>query len=255
VNALRAEWTKARTLPSTFWLLLGLVALTVAIGAIATATVHVDQCATPASCHEDTVRLSLAGLWLSQAIAVVVGVLAFGNEYGTRMITTTVAAVPRRLRVMIGKATVVVGLVLVAAVVGVAGAVLAARLILPHNGFAVPDLLAGPALRATGGTVLYLGLVALLAVGVAAVVRDTAGALTAVLLLLYAAPALALVVDNVTWQHRLQKFSPMTAGMAVQATTNFDRLVIGPWAGLGVLALWTAAAVVAGTLFFLLRDA
>jgi ABC-2 type transport system permease protein len=101
----------------------------------------------------------------------------------------------------------------------------------------------------------YLGLVALIGVGVTAAVRDTAGALTTVFVLLYGAPALALVLDNATWQHRLQKFSPMTAGMAVQATTNFDKLPIGPWAGLGVLAAWTAAALLAGTVVFLLRDA
>jgi ABC-2 type transport system permease protein len=255
MTAVRAEWTKVRTMPSTGWLLVALVAVTVAVGALAAATVHVEQCAIPASCGEDTTRLSLAGLWLSQAVAVVLGVLAFGNEYATRMIATTVAAVPRRLHVMAGKAAAVVASVAAAAVLGVAGALLLGRRILSHNGFAVPRLLGEPSLRASAGTVLYLGLVALLGVGVTAAVRDTAGALTTVFVLLYGAPALALVLDNATWQHRLQKFSPMTAGMAVQATTNFDKLPIGPWAGLGVLAAWTAAALLAGTVVFLLRDA
>jgi ABC-2 type transport system permease protein len=255
VNVLRAEWTKARTLPSTPWLLIGLVALTVAVGALAAASLHVRDCADPANCGEDFAKLSLAGLWLSQAVAVVIGVLALGNEYGTRMITVTVAAVPGRLRALAGKATVVLVLVVAAAVPGVVAAYALARTIFAGNDFPLPDAVTAASVRAAGGTVLYLVLVALLALGVAAVVRDTAGALSTVLALLYATPALALVVSDPIWHERLQRFSPLTAGMAIQATTNLDALPIGPWRGLGVLAAWTAVALLAGTVCFLVRDA
>jgi ABC-2 type transport system permease protein len=47
----------------------------------------------------------------------------------------------------------------------------------------------------------------------------------------------------------------MTAGLAIQATTNLRSLPISPWAGLGVLAAWTAAALLAGGLLLRLRDA
>jgi ABC-2 type transport system permease protein len=255
MNAVRAEWTKSRTLPSTPWLVLGLVAVTVAVGALAAATVHVRECANPADCGEDFARLSLSGLWLSQAVAAVIGVLALGNEYGTRMITVTMAAVPGRLRVLAGKAGVVLALVLIPAVPGVVAAVAVGRGIFVHNGFTLPHAVTELSVRAAGGTVLYLGLIALLAVGVAALVRDTAGALSAVLILLYATPALALIVSNPTWHERLQKYSPLTAGMSIQATTNLDALPIAPWRGLGVLALWTAVALLAGTVSFLRRDA
>jgi ABC-2 type transport system permease protein len=254
VSAVRAEWTKARTLPSTPWLLMGLVALTVGVGALAAGTVNIRECADPANCGEDFAKLSLAGLWLSQAVAAVLGVLVLGNEYGTRMITVTVAAVPARLAVLAGKAVVVLALVVLPAVPGVIAAVALGRTIFAHNGFPLPDALTGASLRASAGTVLFLALVALLAFGVTAVVRDTAGALSVVLALLYATPALALVVSDPTWHERLQKFSPLTAGMAIQATTNLDALPIGPWPGLGVLAAWTAAALLAGTISFLVRD-
>jgi ABC-2 type transport system permease protein len=255
VNVLRAEWTKARTLQSTPWLLIGLAALTVTVGALAAASLHVRDCADPVNCGEDFAKVSLAGLWLSQAVAVVIGVLAFGNEYGTRMITLTVAAVPGRLRVLLGKATVVLLLVLAAAVPAVVAAYVLARTIFSRNGFPLPDAVTAASVRAAGGTVLYLALVALLALGVAALVRDTTGALSAVLALLYATPALALVVSDPTWQERLRTFSPLTAGMAIQATTNLDALPVGPWHGLGVLAAWTAAALVAGAVAFVARDA
>ena len=255
MNVVRAEWTKARTLSSTLWLLAGLVALTVGVGALAAGTLHVRDCAEPANCGEDFAKLSLSGLWLSQVVAAVLGVLALGNEYGTRMITVTVAAVPGRLRVLAGKAGVVLALVAIPAVPGVVSAFALARRIFAHSGFALPDAVTGASLRAAGGTVLYLGLIALLALGVTAVVRDTAGSLSVVLLLLYATPALTLVVSDPTWHERLQKYSPLTAGMAIQATTNLDAQPIGPWRGLGILAAWTAAGLIAGAVSFVVRDA
>jgi ABC-2 type transport system permease protein len=46
----------------------------------------------------------------------------------------------------------------------------------------------------------------------------------------------------------------MTAGLAIQTTTNVASLPIGPWAGLGVLAAWASGALLAGVLLLRLRD-
>ena len=89
-------------------------------------------------------------------------------------------------------------------------------------------------------------LVALLALGVATAVRGTAAALTTVLSLLFLAPALAEMVADPTWHDRLARLAPTTAGLAIQATRDLGRLPIAPWAGLGVLAAWAAAALLAG---------
>ena len=255
MTIVRAEWTKARTVVSTPWLLVGLAAVTVGVGTLAAGTLHIGDCADPANCGEDFAKLSLSGLWLSQVVAAVLGVLILGNEYGTRMITVTVAAVPRRMSVLAGKAGVVLALVLLPAVPGVLAAFALARSILARSGFPLPEAITGASVRAAAGTVLYLGLIALLALGVTAVVRDTAGSLSAVLLLLYVTPALSLVVSDPIWHERLQKYSPLTAGMAIQATTNLDALPISPWRGLGVLAAWTAVALLAGAVSFVARDA
>lgn len=248
----RAEWTKARTLPVTAWLLLATTAALVVVALLAAVTVDVATCTSPTACTEDTTKLTLAGVWVAQAVVVVLAVLTVGNEYGTRMIATTLTAVPWRPAVLAAKAAVVAASTLAGSALGVAGAVLVSRAALPSA--AVQPLTAGSFLRASGGTVLYLVLVGLLAVGVAALVRDTAGAITGTLALLFVAPAMAMLIGNPTWHERLQKFSPMTAGMAVQATLPLDRQPIGPWAGLGVLAGWTAAALAAGTLAFVRRD-
>jgi len=46
----------------------------------------------------------------------------------------------------------------------------------------------------------------------------------------------------------------MDAGLAIQATRDLPAEHIGPWAGLGVLALYAAAAVLTGLVAFQVRD-
>ena len=53
----------------------------------------------------------------------------------------------------------------------------------------------------------------------------------------------------------LEQIGPMTAGLAIQATTGLSRLPISPWAGLAVLAAWAGGALLIGGLVLRLRDA
>jgi len=191
---------------------------------------------------------------------VALAVAMIGGEYGTGLIRATLAADPRRPTVLATKAAVLSATVAVAGALGVAGALLAGRILLPGNGFSAangypPVSVADPAtLRAAAGTVLYLVLVGLLALGVATAVRGTVAAITSVLSLLYLAPVLAGLVSDPEWQERLAKLAPMTAGLAIQATRDLDRLPIAPWAGMGVLAAWTAAALLTGGVLLVRRD-
>jgi hypothetical protein len=261
LRAVRAEWTKLRTAPSTAWLVLVGVAAMVALGALVAAGTSTRHCPTPSSCPYDTTKLSLIGVHLGQIGIAVLSVLAITNEYATRMIQSTLTAVPRRAVVWASKLAVVTAAALTAGVIGVVGSVVAARQILPGNGFtvargyAVLPLADEATRRAAIGTVLYLGLIALLGVAVGAIVRDTAGALTTVLGLLYLAPMLSMVISDPRWHRRLERYAPMTAGLAVQATRNLPQLPIGPWAGLGLLAVYVAAAVLLAAVLFVIRDA
>jgi ABC-2 type transport system permease protein len=150
--------------------------------------------------------------------------------------------------------------VLVAGAVAVFGSVLAGHLILPGHGFTAARgfhpvwLNYGPALRAACGSVLYLALIALLSLGVAVIVRDSAVSIGVVLALLYLFPIILAFVANAHWQHRLERWTPTIAGLAVQATTGLRGLAITPWGGLGVLGIWAAAALVIGAFAFR-RDA
>ena len=70
----------------------------------------------------------------------------------------------------------------------------------------------------------------------------------------YLPPLLAQLVSDPLRRH-LQQLAPMTAGLAIQATTKLRSQPIGPWAGLGVLAAWTVAAMTVGGLLLAWRDA
>ena len=256
-EALHAEWTKVRTLPGTFWLLAGVVVLTAVAGGVTAAAVSCPA----AGCGQDPAKVSLTGIDLGQAVAVIVAILVVTGEYGTGMIRVTLAAMPRRGAVLAAKAAIVTGLVLVTGAAAVAISMLAGRLILPGRGFTLARgyaalSLTGPDLRAAVGSVLYLGLVALLALGLATAIRDSAVAIGAVLGLLYLFPVVATALDP-DWRRHLEQIGPMSAGLDVQATTRaaLDSQALGPWAGLGVLALWAAGAMLLGGLVFSLRDA
>jgi ABC-2 type transport system permease protein len=256
-----AEWTKLRTVPSTAWLVLGVVAFTVALSALVSAATSTEHCPSPAECFEDTTKVSLFGVRLGQVAVVVLAALVMTNEYGTRMIQTTLAANPRRWLVLATKAVVVTAATLVTGALGVAASLLAGRNILPGNGYTSANGYPGLSLadeatrRAAIGSVLYLGLIALLSLGVGAIVRDTAGAISVVLGLLFTFPMVAMFVNDPRWHERLEKYAPMTAGLYVQATRGLDGLPLGPWEGLGVLAAWAGAALLVGGLAFRFRDA
>jgi len=103
--------------------------------------------------------------------------------------------------------------------------------------------------------VLYLGLIALLGLGIGFVVRHTGATVTILLSLLYLAPVVALAITDPRWKEWIEKVSPMTAGLSIQATLRLDSLPISPWSGLGILALYAGAATSAGMTLFHLRDA
>ena len=257
-EALHAEWTKLRTMTGPAWLLVAAVALTVALGAGADAA---TRCMA-AGCQLDPAKTSLTGIYLSQAVIAVLAVQAVSSEYSSGMIRITLTALPCRTTVLAAKAITVTALALGAGAVAVLCSVLAGRLILPGHGFTAAhgyaaslSLSDGPVLRAAIGTVLYLALVALLSLGVAAAVRDSAVAIGVILGLLYLIPIIATVVGAPGWHRHLEQIAPMTAGLAVQATTGLRNLPVAPWTGLSILAAWAAAGLLAGWLVLNLRDA
>jgi ABC-2 type transport system permease protein len=254
-QALHAEWTKLRTVAGPAWLLAGAVALTVAVGAAAASAAQRSS----AACRIDPAKVSFTGIYLGQAAMAVAGVLAIGDEYSTGMIKLSLTAMPRRLTWFFAKAAVLTAPVLVASALAVAGSALAGWLILPGHGVTPANgyasLTAGADIRAVVGAVLYLTLIALLSLGVATTVRDSAAAIGLVLGLVYLFPIAASLISNATIARRLQQIGPLSAGLDVQATIGVKSLPLTPWQGLGVVALWTAGALLLAALVLEFRDA
>jgi len=259
-RALHAEWTKLRTVPSTGWLLLGTMAATVGVGAAIAGAIHLPACRPGAACPADITRLALYGTRAGQVTVAVLAVLAVTSEYATGLVHLTLAATPRRYQAFGAKAAATVLAAAAAGVGAVTAAVAVGAWIFAERGYTASRgyglSLTDPAtLRAGVGTVIYFGLVALLAAGIAAAVRGGAAALSTVLALLFAFPLAAALVTDATWQRRLHQWSPADAGLNIQATTGLAHLPLTPWTGLAVLAAWAAAAAVLGALVFRYRDA
>jgi ABC-2 type transport system permease protein len=257
MNAVHAEWTKVRTVAGPGALLLAAAALTAAIGVVAA---NATSCPGQA-CSVDPAKVSLTGIYLGQAVVAIIAVTAVCGEYSTGMIRLTLAATPRRWRVLAAKAAVVGAAALATGAVAVLASVLAGSVLLARHGidaahgYEALSLGHGAVLRAAAGSVLYLGLVALLGLGVAAMIRDSAVAIGTVLGLLYLFPIVAGFIGDPELQRHLNQVSPMTAGLYIQATTNLSTLPLTPWQGLGVLAAWAAGALLAGGLLLRWRDA
>lgn len=254
-DAIHAEWTKLRTLANTWWLLIGIVAVSVAISAVVAASMHVS----PGAPGQDPTKRALLGVAVGQAVVAVLAVLAVAEEYGSGMIRVTLAAVPRRELVLAAKVTNLAGLTLIAAIPAVAGCLIAGRLLLPGagldpaHGYALVSL-SSATLLAAGGSVLYLALIAVLSTGIATIVRDTAVSTGVVLALLYLPVLLAQLVNGPLRRH-LEQIAPMSAGLAIQATRNVQTQADSPWVGLGILGAWGLGALLAALTALKLRDA
>lgn len=262
LRVLHAEWTKFRTVRSMGWALVGVVVLTSGVGVLVSWSLDFDTCAREGGgCDIDTTKLTLSGAYVAQFAALIPAVLAVTAEYADGMIRTTLAATAHRAQVFLAKAAVILGTVLGAALLGVAASLVVGRPILTAHGFTSGNgypplsLNDGPVLRAAVGTVLYLGLIALMSFGVALILRDAAGAVATVLVLLLAFPILAGLVTEPHWRDALTRYSPMSAGLSIQVTHDLSGLAIQPWAGLGVLAIYAAGATVLGYVHFAARDA
>lgn len=239
-RVLQAEWTKLQTVPSTRWALLALLAGTVLITALVCATASSGGCA-PDTCDDHVVVYSLNGIFVGQIAVVALGVMAIGSEYGTGMIRTTFAAEPRRRRVLAAKGLAVGALALAAGLATAVLSYLAGGALLSGNGYPSLALLDG--LEPIAVIALYLTALGLLSLGVGALLRSTAGAITFVLSLLLLPLIVAPLLGERTGETLLD-VAPGSAGLTFMRNIDrVDAVTPAEWAGLGVMWLWALAAL------------
>jgi ABC-2 type transport system permease protein len=247
-NVAASEWTKLRSLRSTFWTTF--FATVVGIGIVVLGTISYVRHFTPGDAEGfDAANFTAQGLYASQLMVGALAVLMISGEYGTGMIRTTLTAVPQRRAVLAVKGFVVVAAALVVgeaisfAAFGIGQAILHGKGV----GLSLAD---HDALRVVVGGGLYIAVVAALAFGLGALLRRTAGALSTFFAVLFLPSALIDLLPS-SWRAEAIKYAPANAGTQIM---NLHRPhgMLSAWNGLGVLALY-AAIVVAGALFLVGR--
>jgi hypothetical protein len=254
--ALSAEWVKIRTVRSTPWTLLLAFVLCAGLGVLFGLALRggFDRMDPGARRNFDPVVAGFYSLTLGQIALVVFGVLSVGSEYTSGMIRTSLTAVPRR------------GLFYGAKLLAVALTALAFSLVTVFVTFFAAQAALGPhgvslgrpgVLRAVLFACVYLTLICVFSMGVAAMARGSAlslGILIPVLLLD------SQGLGNVPKVRTVAQFLPDQAGPVMMEVVKPERSSIayrgfGPWTALGILVLWTVAAVAGGFLALRNRDA
>lgn len=246
---LRSEWTKLRTVRSTMWSLGLVVVLSVGIGALASAEARLHYI--PGS-QIDPTRLSLVGVFFAQLVVGVLGILVMSGEYGTGTIRATLAATPRRHLVLLAK-VVVFGAVslVVSEVVAFASYLLGQALLgapAPHTTLASPG-----ALRAVVGAGLYLCVLGLVALGLATIIRHTAGAIGAFVGVLLVVPIIVAALPSSIGDH-LSRYLPDAIGRTLISYRTGSH-AFTPWVGFAVLCAYAAGLLVIGAVVMARRDA
>ena len=166
MGTLRSEWTKIRSVRSTYWTLLALLVISVGIGAAITGGVaaHWSQTSPADRATFDATATSLAGLYfLGELVIVVLGALTITSEYSTGMIRTSLTSMPRRGVMYLAKAAVMAVVILIMALVAAFAAFWLGQALLAsthHNAtLSQPNVL-----RAVIGAALYVTLCGLLGV-------------------------------------------------------------------------------------------
>jgi ABC-2 type transport system permease protein len=261
LQALRSEWVKFRTVRSTLWSLLLLVGMSILFTSALTGGSSTEGGSPGNRGDNDLVLDSLAGIWFGQIAAAVLAVLAITSEYTTGMIRTTFAANPRRRTVLGTKAVVVTGVVLMVGLATSAACFQIGQWLLREGGFnyeggyPAVTLADGDALRAVVLSGVYLGFLALFSLGIGAIVRHTAAAITIVLAAVLA-PVIAIGFLPENLAEYLEKFSLMGAGISMQQTFERpDNIPLSPGEGLAVVATYGIVTVLVALWVIGRRDA
>jgi ABC-2 type transport system permease protein len=258
-GTLRSEFIKIRSVRSTYWTLFLLVAAGVA-WSIAYCVGEASKWPHMSAQDKfgfDPAQSSVVGLaLLGQLVIVVLGTLTLTSEYSTGMIRTSLTVMPRRGVLYAAKATVFAAVALVVAVVASFASFFTGQALLSSTH--VGATLSQPnVLRAVIGSALYVVLCGLFAFGLGAILRSTAGAMTAAYGFLFLVPQLAKALPS-SWYADVDRWLP--GGDVVNAITNTQTVNTSPhlfsaWGEFAVFGAYTAILLVLGAVLCRKRDA
>jgi ABC-2 type transport system permease protein len=296
-GAIASEFTKIRSVRSTYWTLAALLVVSIGIGAAITGGTAASFSHNPANkAAFDATQISLIAFFeIGQLIIAVIAAMVITSEYSTGMIRTSLTAQPRRGTVYAAKAIVLTSLTLIVSLVTSFIAFFVGQALLSSSGVSaslfhsvtIPQnanvtcpqkglgggggglppgckvVFSGTyvispttVLLAIIGCALFVTLVAILAFGIGAIVRHTAGAIAIAIAALFIIPVLEQALPN-QWRWDIMRFLPDAANRVVSVTIpgSADPHLWSAWPQLGVTALWAAALLGAGAYLFRKRDA
>jgi ABC-type transport system involved in multi-copper enzyme maturation permease subunit len=249
-----AEWTKLRSVRSTVISLLAMVVVTVGLGAaIAAGTVARWDSTTPAQrLAFDPASRALAGLFLGQLVIGVLGALVLSAEYSTGTIRATFSATPQRVTVLVVKTAVFGAVTFVVSLATCLAAFWVAQAVYGTKG--IGTTIGAPGVtRVVIGGALYLTVVGVLGLGLAAILRHTAGTISTLFGLLLVLPILANFLPS-DWQANIVKYLPGTAGSGI-FQLHQDTGSLAPWTGFALFCGYALLALAGGALMLRRRDA
>ncbi|WP_324650249.1 ABC transporter permease [Georgenia sp. H159] len=255
-GVLRGEWIKLLSLRSTWWTLAMTVAVTGLISlAVAVTADDVVEQAAAAGLEPHGAELVISGFQFGMVTIAVLGALLMTGEFGTGMVRSTFAAVPSRLPVLWAKALALTVVTVAASALSVLVGTAAAAPWLTDHGL-VPALDQSHTWQAFGGMTYFYVAVALVALGLGAVLRHTAGTITTVLGLLLLLPGILQFI-TVDWVQDLVSLMPLPAAIAFVGTSGLQGTneVLTAWQGVAVVGAYAVAALVAGAVCLRRRDA
>ncbi|HEX2744235.1 MAG TPA: ABC transporter permease [Streptosporangiaceae bacterium] len=251
-GALRSEFTKIRSVRSTYWTLLAMFVVVVGFGALAsTGAAH-----GPHGPYFDPTRQSLAGLYVGQLIIGVLGVLVITSEYSTGMIRTTLTTNPHRGVMIAAKGVVFTVVALVTSLLTSFAAFFLGQALMSSDH--ISTTIGSPnVLRAVIGGALFLTACGVLAFGLGLLIRHSAGGIGAMVGLLFVVTILVNFLPQ-SWQNHVDKWVPALAGgqlWMTQPQSPGNSPMFGPWTSFAILCGYAAIAVAAAMILFRKRDA
>jgi ABC-2 type transport system permease protein len=256
-RVIQSEWIKLRSLRSTWTMVAAFVAVFVGFGAIAaafsTGSVSAPQGGGPPVSDSDPLSTVLTGAQFGVLLIGVLGCLAGAREYGSRMITATVAAVPRRWQVVVAKAVILTAVVLPTAVVASFAAYEVGMAVLSANGAATVSLSDDGVLLSVAGMAGYLTAVAVLGLALGVLLRSVASSISTLIAGVLILPNIAGALLPDSWDTLLQ-YLPTQAAASFTAVGSSSEATLGATAGAIVLAAWVVAALVGAVVSITRRD-
>ena len=289
-GVIASEFTKIRSVRSTYFTIAALVIVSVGIAALIGFGIAQNIHNNPwqAAGTDGTQSILIPFFELGQLIIAVVGAMAITSEYSTGMIRTSLTAMPRRGTVYLGKLIVLTSLTFVVSLVtsflaffagsatlagsGVGGS-LFHSVTVPRdvnmspgkNGPNGPPsytfighevITQGHVLTAIVGSALFVTVVALIAFGLGAIIRHTAGAITSAIGLLFVLSIIIQILPD-TWRWDIMRFFPDSAGRVISVTlpAQQNQHLWSTWPQFLVTVTWMVVFVGVGGYLFRKRDA